>query len=677
MRKLKLVRIENFKNLKKFVLTVNPTHTEFVAPNAFGKTSIADAISWVMTGKLYNGSSDIMAIKPKDNPSALVSVELVFDDDTSIMKTYQENWVKTRGSTEMKLEGHTTNCYINGLAIPVTKFDEELKKLFNINYNGRWKGNIFQLLIDPTFFGMKLEWQDRRTIVMDLVGDVTDDDVFTRNSSLLPLKHYLSMGQSKIENTKKILNQNLKKANEEEKKLSAQIEVLDIEPTVTDEQYKETVVKLEELDKHISELTAKKFASQSDLAAERNNLIAELKTKLAELKERDQLIYQEEVNGLYEQKAVLNKQKQELNDKLIDVRRQRMELEHQIAVKKRDKDEVKSKIETNEQTMVALKSKYYQLKEKKDQLALTTLTCPTCGQPLPKEQETLKMQEVEKNINEEMANIRTEGQTLKQENEELEQKILEMEAQLQELEKTKEQADAKYFDITNKIKTIDDQLYELIIPDITYSEDTRRLQAEIFKLEHEPLPETTDTLEIEKHIAQLQYEKMQLESLKTTYLLEHDKLNQAAELKQQRQETLKKIAEYESLQDMLAQFIKLKLDILNERVESVFGDIKFQLVQENLKEGSWDEVCWVLDGEVPYHHTNSAAKIRLGLKVCEAIKKRLDISGLFYIIDNAEQITDRNFAKLTNDQVISFVAYEPKDENRNINKTEQLNLFEI
>ena len=159
---LKLVRIKNFKNLKRFVLTVYPYHTEFVAPRAFGKTSIVDAIFWVMTGKLYNGSSNIMSIKPKDNPSALVSVEFVFNDDTSIMKTYQDS----------------TNCYINGITIPVTKFDEELKKLFNINYNGHWKGNIFQLLIDPTFFLTKLEWQERKTIIMDLFEDEIANNVF-------------------------------------------------------------------------------------------------------------------------------------------------------------------------------------------------------------------------------------------------------------------------------------------------------------------------------------------------------------------------------------------------------------------------------------------------------------------------------------------------------------------
>jgi len=154
MRKLKLVRIKNFRNFKNFVLTVYPFHTEFVAPKTFDKTAIVDAISWVLTGKMHNG----MSIKPKDNPNALVSVELVFTDGTSIMRTYQDS----------------TDCYINGIAIPVTEFDEELKKLFNIKYDGHWKGNIFQLLIDPTFFGTKLDWQERKTIIMDLF----ENDVF-------------------------------------------------------------------------------------------------------------------------------------------------------------------------------------------------------------------------------------------------------------------------------------------------------------------------------------------------------------------------------------------------------------------------------------------------------------------------------------------------------------------
>ena len=37
------------------------------------------------------------------------------DDDTTIQKTYAENWVKTRGTDEVTLQGHTTTYFINGI----------------------------------------------------------------------------------------------------------------------------------------------------------------------------------------------------------------------------------------------------------------------------------------------------------------------------------------------------------------------------------------------------------------------------------------------------------------------------------------------------------------------------------------------------------------------------------
>lgn len=676
--RLKHLIIKNFKNLKNFQLDfTGPLNFEFMAKNAFGKTSIADAIFWVMTGKLLGGSSDIMSIKPKDNTSLLVSVELLFEDGTSIMKTYQENWVKTRGTTEKRLEGHTTNCFINGVNIPVTKFDESLRELFKINYEGKWNGNIFQLLIDPLYFGVKETWQERRKLVIDLVGDVTDDDVLATDNKLEPLRKYLYQANGKFEDVKKVLNHNLKKLNEEEKKLNAQIEILTTEQTIQVERYNAAIKRIEEIEKSIQELHNKKFQAQKDLIAERNEQVASLKNKLAELKELDNKNYQKsiekqqlELKTLRDEKAKVETEQTEIVNKI-----------NKLEQKKRDciyeQHRLLQTINTNEEEMSLLRKKWADLNEKAFE-ATDSLICPNCGHDLHGDLVEQKRKEFNLRKTQELEEITRMGQHLKSINEEREQELKEVKEQEESLAIQSQDLSPKVSEYNAKIIELNNKELALnkSIPEFKYSSDTLKLEQEIKELENKPYPVVADELEIDKKVGTLQVEKHQVQKVIDTYNAEQLNIQKANELEKQLNEVINNIAEFESLQMMLSDFIKTKLELLNEKVATVFGDIKFQLVESNIKEGSWNEVCWVLDGDIPYHNTNSAAKIRVGIAVCEAIKKKLNVEGLFYLIDNGEQITDRDFSKLTNTQTISFVAFDVEP-NQKEKEPEQINLFSL
>jgi hypothetical protein len=205
------------------------------------------------------------------------------------------------------------------------------------------------------------------------------------------------------------------------------------------------------------------------------------------------------------------------------------------------------------------------------------------------------------------------------------------------------------------------------IPEQEKSEATKVLEDKILELQKKSV-EAPDTSALDKKISDLEAQKPALESKIYAYSTEKGNAEKAKSLQVELDAVLVDIAEYESLQDKLTTFMKTKLELLTQNVKSVFGDIKFQLVESNLKEGSWNEVCWVLDDTIPYHNTNSAAKITLGIRVCEAIRKRLGIEGLPYVIDNAEQITDRNFKKYTHEQTISFVAHNPDDLGQDISQ---------
>ena len=110
------VEIRNFRNIKSASFDLK-NRCAVEGHNALGKTNILEAICFALTNYLLDGSSDLKSIKPKDEMNAKVSVKLTFSNERTFEKVYYENWVKTRGTEEIKLVGHTTEYYIDGAKI--------------------------------------------------------------------------------------------------------------------------------------------------------------------------------------------------------------------------------------------------------------------------------------------------------------------------------------------------------------------------------------------------------------------------------------------------------------------------------------------------------------------------------------------------------------------------------
>ncbi len=94
---LKRMTIDNFRNIKHAEYDMKDINI-FTGPNRMGKTNTILAAYWAITDFMMDGSSDFPSLKPHDDPSAEVSVELTFDSFKMKM-TFKEKWVKTRGST--------------------------------------------------------------------------------------------------------------------------------------------------------------------------------------------------------------------------------------------------------------------------------------------------------------------------------------------------------------------------------------------------------------------------------------------------------------------------------------------------------------------------------------------------------------------------------------------------
>ena len=105
--------IDNFKGIEHLELPIYPTTTHIFGRNGSGKTTIADAYTWVLLGKDAAGNapgSDDFREKPLDENGEerhmlTTSAQLFCKLDGepfNLKRTQEENWVRQRGKQEQK-----------------------------------------------------------------------------------------------------------------------------------------------------------------------------------------------------------------------------------------------------------------------------------------------------------------------------------------------------------------------------------------------------------------------------------------------------------------------------------------------------------------------------------------------------------------------------------------------
>ena len=202
--KLISLALQNFKGIKSFTLQGDGASVTVYGDNGTGKSTLFDAFTWLLFGKNSKDEKDF-GIKTLDECGSVIpridhSVSAIIDHDgqqIQLTRTYKERWRKQRGAAEAVLVGNTTE-YLYGPAgsptpISATQYAEVISKLI--------PEKLFKLITDPTYFNDKLTWQERRQIVMQLCGDVTDDEIVKSDASLAEVLQ-LAAGRS-IDDTKK------------------------------------------------------------------------------------------------------------------------------------------------------------------------------------------------------------------------------------------------------------------------------------------------------------------------------------------------------------------------------------------------------------------------------------------------------------------------------------------
>ena len=186
MKKIKLnkLRIQNFKGIKEFTLDANGSNVEIFGDNATGKTTIMDSFLWLLFNKDSMGKSNFDVIPQDSNGNNIHRLDTVVEAEldingaiTMIKKQLSEKWVKKRDAIEQTLEGTNTSYWIDEVPTKAREYSSKINDIID--------EELFQMITDPLFFNNKLHWEERRKILVDISGGVTDEEITSKDDILM------------------------------------------------------------------------------------------------------------------------------------------------------------------------------------------------------------------------------------------------------------------------------------------------------------------------------------------------------------------------------------------------------------------------------------------------------------------------------------------------------------
>lgn len=623
--RLKQMKLRNFKGIKELDIDFNLLDTNVYGKNATGKTTLVDAFNWLFFNKDSSGASDFdVKTKTPDgeylhNLEHLVEAVVEVDGtETTFKKVFKEKYTKQRGSTTASFTGHTTDYFVDDVPRKKKEYDETVNELFD--------SNIFSMITDPFYFNTRMKWQDRRKTLIDICGDVSDELVINSLNDLAPLQQLLN-GKS-VDDLRAQLKSQMKPINDELKTIPIKINEANLAiPTEIEEVDKE---KYKFINERINELENKKQTVLNGGAA------AEKETELIKLRNQ-KLLVQNEVPDV----KPLKDEEYSLSIQIDSLEHKKERAENEIQVKKSMQDANKSRRDPLRKERNELEAKYYDSSKN---------ICPECGQM--RTQEQIKKFEEEFNIykSNRLEELNAKGLSLLKEYKERSVEIDDLENKVQEYQNMIDESKVKLSELTKKIANINEDFTKEQEPKIN-AIDEKIVNAE---REMEFLKSNTgeEVAKINEEIGMLKEQRSHYEEIKAKERLAKTQINRIAELEAREKELSKQYNDMDKMLYLTDLFIKTKVAMLTEKINSNFKLCNFRLFEEQIN-GGLNEVCEVTVNGVNYTDLNNAMKINAGLDVINTI---CDYSNTYapIFIDNAESVNET--IKTNSQQVRLYVT---------------------
>jgi DNA repair exonuclease SbcCD ATPase subunit len=642
MRLLKLT-LRNFQGIRNFTLETHGGNVTVYGANGTGKTTLFNAFLWLLFGKDSHNRTDL-EIKELDSTGHVRQHKLEYEVEgvlsfegrsRTFRRVLKEKWTKKRGSVTESFEGHTTAYYVDGVPVSNTEYDAEVASLI--------PEDLFKLLTSPTYFNEHVKWQDKRKLLVEVCGDVTDAEVIHSNRELAPLEKILR--ERDIEKHKSVIVERMKRINQEIKDIPVRISEAERSmpdlPEESERIYRASIGERQDI------VTAK----QEELARVRaGGQTAELQKRIAEIDNEQFQIKSDLQTKALEKVAIQSEAVNALQREVDSLKR---EMENKLCIIEKNE----RLIEEGEKERAALRLEFAQVNDQPFVIEHSEESCPACGQSLPEEQIKAAHDKAEANFNRQKAErlelIKKRGHAAKAECERLAAENERLSAEFARLK-------TELANTENELKSAEEAL-ELLrgeIKDPAHDERYIKLQEE-----RTSLAKQIDALQADQSeaIANIKQEIASLQAEIAGFQVELAKFDQVKRQQQRiaelEAEEKRLASEYERLQHELfltEEFARTKVNLLQDRIDSKFKLARFRLFEEQVN-GGLKECCETMYNGVPYSKgLNNAARINVGLDIINTLAEHYGFTAPI-IVDNAESVTQ---IIETRGQLISLVVSE-------------------
>lgn len=653
MKKVRLLQLEltNYRNIAHEVYNFDGANSKIIGENRIGKTNTLEAIYFLLSNYLLDGSSDLSNIKPLDDTSKEVQVEGHFEVEDNgetrcivLKKTYGENWVKTRGTDEFVFKGHYEEYFVNGIKQSKEKdFYNLLKELFGVRNDEKGIVDEIQMLTNPLYLGNlgdgdTKEWQMLRKFIVDLIGNVDDKEIFIKEPSTEIIKQDLLNAFSKVDQLKKQYKDQSESMNTQLIGFDSQIELLEKTDNPTDEEIETAKARIDEIEKEKEELSPNKADSVCE------QLEKEIYALSKDIVEKNRVEFDTFVNNSGQAKAEAEHKAQ--------IERLYSEI-NELTKKSTSAKVNKAIIETNIKTLTAQREQLaHDYKDYETRIngidKVLIKECPTCHRPFEEHEVEERKKETLETYNKMKLDIANEGKGIanrlaiaKEELAKIEKVIDEL---LQEINaKRVEVGELESSKLVEKPVFVESQE----LASMREKEKALKLQLNDRKLKLSQI--VSDNY---AKIEQLELSKKEQEKILSDRDYYERQMNVLQSVKEQRKNVSKSLIQVEQKKEALALYNRTFLKLLDEKIGKVFGKIKFALVKENIN-GGFDPICkpYIYDVEkdestdVLWKNGSKSERITTGIAIVEAIKKERCLSDLPYLFDEGGEISNGTLAK--------------------------------
>lgn len=629
---LKNLKISNFKGIKEKSIDFS-SKTKILGRNGAGKSTIFDAMLWLLFGKDSSGSAKFN-VRPQDEngvdiDNLVISVTGTFDIDgkeTVIEKTQSQKWVKERGAEVKTFKGNENKYTVN----TIPKSEKEFKSWLNEIVSE----DVFKFVSNLNAF-MSQDAKERRKTLFKLVSSITDIEVAGSSKEFEPLLEDLQ--QFTIEEIMIRAKSILKNLNDKLKDIAPRID--EVTKSMSDVDVAELELQKNSLNEQLAEI--EKQESEEDTKMEEFNKISDeimkVKMNMSDVERKANEVYVSASREHDRKLGDLVNQIESFRTSFNQETFKLTQLEHVTGEYRKQLDDLRNKYKT----------------EKELEFDDSSLICPVCNQTYLEDKQAELKAKFEADKKSKMDSVNYQGKSVSDRIKEKENEInackveiSNLETKLSELNKSLEDANAEMLPI--KPNMAENEEYASLNEKLQSLESTRSSMTNSadyrnqLKIKRKGLNE------------ELAGVQKKIDSADNT-----EKENRIEELKAEQKQLSQQIADQEKIVFMIEKLDRKKVEYLTEAINKHFQVVKWRFYEPQIN-GGWNQVCDALvDGKSYFNGLNSGHKMLAELDILSALQKIYDVSTPVFV-DNAERLSDDTLKALDlNCQLISLHVANP------------------